>query len=499
MKRLLGIFCAWVVLLAGARAQEAKPLWLACGPAELLKPLEPLAALRRSQGMEALLVPKMPKEALAAAPRRPDFLVIVGDDDAKAPAGAAWEMPTAHVPFHRWNAKQKADFPSDFGIAGLDARGLPRMAVGRLPVRTADEAARVAGKILAWESEKPTRASLALPMWAGDPIYDPSFTRMFMGFLFGQIEKNAPPWLEPWIVSGDQQHALCGWPQGQAQAFNERTGQGALFTGMIGHGNTGIFCGVLREGKWIGAYRNADTAGLAAGPVRPPQVIFACECGVFDLAGGKRCLAEELLLAPAGPVLTVAATNESHPLVNFYSATNLLRLVGSNDGPVAFGTLWLETQRAMRRRTDLVMELLLKGVEGSYSGPTDAQELKQDQGSLYAIFGDPATRLHTPRRLTVKVTKNGAGWAWEATPPMGAPAGVKLTVERRAVRPDFPDRPENADEAASRAMFEKANAALAFQPVPSAGWSGELKEPGFVRFLVEAGGEIWVAGAELKE
>jgi hypothetical protein len=488
---------ALLVLTATLPAAEVKSLWIACGPEELLKAVEPLAELRRGQGMEAVIFPGSPQEAMQSAKRRVDFLLIVGDDlRAPAdPATAKWRVPAARVEFHRWDPQHRPNFASDFALGGLDADGIPYSAVGRLPVRTPEETRQLVSKILAWEKQPATRADLALPMWAGDPMYDPKFTEIFMGFFFAQIGKNAPAWLEPWILCGDPKHPLCGWPAAQARVFNERTAQGGLFIGMMGHGGHDLFCSMPgRAGGGYFGFYNADARTLTDGPVRPPQLIFACSCGEFDYPRG-RCLAEELLFAPAGPVLTVAATIESHPLPNFYSATNLLRLLRNADGPIRFGTLWLQTQRTMRRRTDFLMETMLKGVEGNYGAAMDPQQLKQDQATLYAILGDPATRLRTPRKLTVQMEKTPAGWAWNVTPPPGA---TRLSVEYRQPEPAFPERPAEITEAAARELLAKANAQLAFQSLPAEGWRGQTEKKGVLRFVTETDGEIWVGAAELK-
>lgn len=493
MKYLRPLLLFFFVSVVSSHGTD-RPLWLACGPAELLTPLKPLGEWRQQGGMEVLIVPGQPEAALRQAPRTPDFLLIVGDDDPTA-ADATWRVAAPRLPMSRWSPKQKTDYPSDFALTELDARGLPRFAVGRLPVRTAEECTTVVNKILAWEKLPATRASLSMPMWAGDPAYDPKFTEMFMGFLFAQLRKNSPIWMEPWLVSGDQRHPLCGWPTEQSKLFDQRTGEGALFAGMMGHGGKALFYSTKLERSWY-VYHAVNATGLKEGPVRPPQLIFACECGVFDLPKNERCLAEALLLAPSGPVLTVAATNESHPLPNFYTGTNFLRVLKDSDGPVAFGTLWLRAQQEMRKRTDLVVETLLKGVEGNYGAAMDPQALKQNQASLYTIFGDPATALQAPRRLEVKIERTASGWTWQVTPPNGA-NGARLIVERRNPDPIFAERPVGVTQEDSRALFSAANKAIAFQPVAAEGWSGQTSEPGVLRFLVENSTGLWAAGVEL--
>ncbi len=493
---MLRLTAAVLFLFASLSAEaDEKPLWLAVGPADFLKAIEPLAEHRRSEGMETILTSASPEKAVAEAPRTPSFLVLVGDD---APGGASqpWYVPTARRPFHGWGDVHRPDFASDFAWGGLDDRGVPCVATGRLPVRTAEEAAALAAKILAWEKQPAT--SLSLPMWAGDPLYAPEYTERFMNFLFNQVQRNAPAWLEPWVLSGDAKHSLAGPFTQQARLFNERTARGAIFTGMIGHGLTDHFLS-LRLGRNLIGYGVNDARGLTEGAPRPPHVIFACQAGKFTLAKG-RCLAEELVMAPAGPVVCIAATEDSHPLPNFYTATSLLQRVKATEGVARFGTLWLDAQRAARRRHDTLYELLLRDAEGRLKkGSADVELLKTDQAALYAIMGDPATRVNIPQKLEAKMTKTERGWQWEVTPPPGA---VRLRVEQRSDSPQFPGRPSDADDAKLTGLFETASALLAFRPVttlPSGqAWRGELTGPGVLRLIAETATGLYVAGFDLR-
>ena len=492
LRNLTAILLAFLGV-AGAHAE--KPLWMAVGPAELLKALEPLAEHRRAEGMATFLSSLAPDAALAQAPRLPDFLLLVGDD-APGAENASWFVPTGRVPYHGWQDNHRSDFASDFAWGGLDPRGVPRVATGRLPVRTQEEATLLVNKILAWENR--AEPALSLPMWAGDPLYAPEYTERFMAFLFGQVQKNAPAWLEPWVLSGDAKHSLAGPFESQAKLFDDRTAKGALFTGMIGHGLPGSFLS-LRLGKRKLGYSVADARALRDGPPRPPHVIFACQAGRFTLQD-QRCLAEELVLAPAGPVLCIAATEDSHPLPNFYTATSLLQKVKAAEGSGRFGALWLDAQRAARRRHDTLYELLLRDAEGRLKkGRSDVDLLQTDQASLYAILGDPATRFHLPQKLEARATRTDKGWEWEVTPPPGA---VRLRVESRIGAPQFPVRPADASELQLTRLFESASALLSFRPVATiaAGepWRGVLSEPSIVRLVAETATGVFVAGLELR-
>lgn len=493
---MLRRIAAVLLLLASAAfARAEKPLWLAVGPAEFLKAIEPLAAHRASEGMETVRSSLPPAEAIASAPRRPDFLLLVGDD-APTAESQPWFVPTGRRPFHGWGDVHPATFASDFAWGGLDDRGVPLVATGRLPARTAEEAAAFAAKIVAWENQ-PIR-SLSLPMWAGDPLYAPEYTEKFMNFLFSQVQRNAPAWLEPWVLSGDAKHALAGPFTQQARLFSERTARGAIFTGMIGHGLPDHFLS-LRLGRQRVGFGVNDARGLTDGPPRPPHVIFACKAGNFTLPN-TRCLAEELVLAPAGPVLCIAATEDSHPLPNFYTATSLLRAVKGAEGTARFGSLWLDAQRAARRRHDMLYELLLRDAEGRLNkSRANVDLLKVDQASLYAIMGDPATRVHLPQKLRATTTKTATGWQWEVTPPPGA---VRLRIEQRPSSPEFPGRPKSGDDSTLTGVFETASALLAFRPVATLSstqaWRGEFTTGGIVRLIAETATGVYVAGFDLQ-
>jgi Peptidase family C25 len=488
-------FIALLTLAATLRAGP-KPLWLACGPAGLLTAIEPLAEHRRAEGMEVLTLPLGPLDALARSPRRPDFFLIVGDDEKAGVAEAPWLAASARRPYHHWQDPRKTQFASDFALAGLDRDGVPLVPTGRIAARSPAEAAQIAAKIIAFEKLPPP--PLGLPIWAGDPRYAPEYTERFMAFLFGQVQRSAPPWVEPWVLSGDTKHVLAGPFAAQARTWNERTGQGAMFTGMIGHGNWNLFESYRAGGKPRGYFLD-DAKVLADGPPRPPHVIIACNCAEF-VRPGAPCLAEELVLAPGGPVLCIAATEESHPLPNFYTATSLLRRLQSADGPVRFGRLFLDAQRDARRRSDLLYELLLRDAEGRLNkARSDIETLKTDHAAIYAIIGDPATRVLLPRALKVTTARNADGWSWHAEAPPGA---RRLVVERRIHAVDFPPRPANADDSTTAALFVKANEALAFRPLATveagAEWRGHIAEPGIVRFVAETEGGTHVFGVELR-
>ena len=154
-KCIVAIALALLMLSSGStRAAEKKPLWLAVGSAELTEPLTALAQKRRSDGFETLVSNKPVEEVMAASSRRPDFLLLVGDDEPgqeKSP----WFLPAKRKKLYRWRSVQPQDFPSDAAWGDLDGDGVPDIPVGRIPARTRAQVELVVRRSLRLSHNRP--------------------------------------------------------------------------------------------------------------------------------------------------------------------------------------------------------------------------------------------------------------------------------------------------------------------------------------------------------
>ena len=131
---LLAILCS--VLTPGAiYTAEQRPLWLAVSRAGLVKAIEPLAAKRRADGFEVRISTKSIEEAIAESPRRPAFLLLVGDDEP-GQSHSPWYLPAKRVELYRWRLAQRREYASDAAWGDLHGRGVPEIAVGRIPARS---------------------------------------------------------------------------------------------------------------------------------------------------------------------------------------------------------------------------------------------------------------------------------------------------------------------------------------------------------------------------
>ena len=104
--------------------------------------------------------------------------------------------------------------------------------------------------------------------------------------------------------------------------FTQQLRHGAVVALMLGHGTAEWRYAMGHEEAWIG-YNAAHAQGqFATGPPAPPLFFLACDFG--DFAQDSPCMAESFLWMPGGPVATIGAATESHPLTNYFTGVSLL-------------------------------------------------------------------------------------------------------------------------------------------------------------------------------
>jgi len=454
--------------------------------------VRPLAELRRKQGFDVVVSTDPVEKAVAALPRRPACIVLVGDD---AERGAlVWAIPAKEFKLYRWRAVQRTTFASDAALGDLDGDLVPDVPVGRLPARSTDQVKRIVDKILAYERRPAGLDDLRLPVWAGSPCYGKAIDSMSTEMLVAAVRMNAPAWAQPWLLSGGAGHALCGWPPDQPALFAKQLRRGTLAY-MMGHGDRECFYSMDFKGEAVKLTAQAAAAELAKGPPGPPLVIFACDCGHFTAESD--CLAESLLRLPGGPVACIAASTESHPLTNYFSGTCLLSELSGRHERV--GELWLAAQRAAMKARNPLIERMLRDVEGKLENEINVAALRRDQMLMYALLGDPATRLKLPGRLHGKLVRSGDGWQWKVVRPEGA---TKLYVGQRPAEPKMPPTRAAVKADQARVDLTAANEALAFRPVSKIAangkWEGFVGEAGTLRLVAVAPDRLYVAALKLK-
>jgi len=488
-----GVLLAAVLSLAAPAPAAEKPLWLLVTRPSLAEAVKPLADHRAKEGFATVVSTAPVAKALRTAKRPPAFLLLVGDDQP-GQENQPWHLPAKRRNLYRWRAEQTRQFASDALWGDLDGDLIPDFPVGRLPARTAQQARQMAEKIIAYERRAARLEDLHLPVWAGSPCFGEAFDRIATGMMVANVRQLAPAWGRLWFMTADPRHPLCGWPTEQPAVFTRRLQAGGLMAVFMCHADAEKAFALRFDGRNV-VYDIDGARAMAKGDPAPPLLFLSCYSGNFTRR--RPCLAESLLMLPAGPVATLGATAESHPLTNFFSGICLLKALRANHRRV--GTLWHAAQAAALRERHFLAERLLRNVEGKLEDQINVGKLRRDQILMYALLGDPATRLRMPRRLDVKVAPTAAGWAWRAVKPKQA---KQLHVGLRAVGPALAPVAGARTPAEARERFVKANAAFAFSPVATlkadAPWRGVIAKPGRVRFVASGADGLYVAAATLK-
>ncbi|MCZ6817577.1 MAG: C25 family cysteine peptidase, partial [Planctomycetota bacterium] len=223
-----------------AEANDAKPLWLVVSREQFLSSLKPLIEKRRLDGFEVLVSTAHVGKSLAAAPRLPNYLLLVGDDEAGAEQ-QPWHLPAKRRKLYHWEHDQPESFASDTAWGDVDGDLVPDMAVGRIPARTPRDVEVVVNKILAFESQQPSERDLQLLVWAGSPMFGALIDKMAIGVLLSSLQSGSPGWVRLWIIAADPSQPYCGWPPDQPSRFCRRMRQGWLCQIVIGHGTVSNF------------------------------------------------------------------------------------------------------------------------------------------------------------------------------------------------------------------------------------------------------------------
>ena len=503
--RVAGLNCGPLSEPSPARRPDESPLWVAIVAPALREAISPLADHRRNRGFEVVVSSGDPGVELAkldlgptdsrarvntAAPqleRRPSYILLVGDEVAAGAAGAMpWRVASKWRPLYRWRSAQREQFAADALWGDVDDDLVPDVPVGRLPARTVAELEVMVAKIITYEKAPASRAWLNMPLWVGAAGYNPQLDSMAMTMLLGMLESQAPGWARWSLLSGDPAHPLSAWPARQAALYSKALASGGAMAFLMGHGSTTSFHSMMHAGASID-YTTGDAAALGGGQPAPPLVIFTCESGNFTAA--QASLAEALIGASGGPVATIAATTESHPLTNYFSAESML--VGLARGG-RLGDLWLDAQRRASTASNVLIEHALAEVEGKLEDEIDVAQLRRDQLLMYAIIGDPATPLRLPAGLDVDVEPGDGGCQWSVTPPPGATA---LYVDYRPDAVAVASVAAAADEPSAMERYRQADAGFAFTALDelAAGvpWRGLVTQPGRVRLTAIGGEHIW--------
>lgn len=280
--------------------------------------------------------------------RAPRYVLFVGDgsyDPRDHLARGSFDLvPTKLVD------TEHMETASDNWYADFDDDGLSEMAVGRLPVRTVEEAALVVSKIVGYEPDASQQSALMVADRAGSDGY--SFESATDG-----VQALLPSNFSVLRVDRGAQSAEA--VRGQIVGG---INTGPMLVNWMGHGSINVWTGE-------GLLRGEDAAALQNGSRLPVFVMMTCLNGYYQ-DPSLESLSESLLKATQGGAVAVwTSTGMTEP-----------------DGQVAMNG---ELYRALFGGGDTTSPLRLgEAMQRARTATTDRDVLR-----TWVLIGDPTTRV----------------------------------------------------------------------------------------------------------
>jgi hypothetical protein len=281
--------------------------------------------------------------ARSAWTKAPSYLLLLGDasyDPRNYTGNGNFDfVPTKLIDTGAPGTSTALETASDDALADFDGDGIPEMAIGRLPVRTADEANLVLSKIVNFS---PSNVSSNAVMVA-DRQCDAQGNNCYY-WSFEDSTDDLIKLLPANMQSSVQKVYRRLEPSDTAARTDiiNKINQGAALVNYSGHGNVDV---------WTGApiFSNSDALALTNGNKLPLVIVMDCLNGYF-VAPNLDCIGESLLKAPnGGSVASFVSSGLTIPDGQHAMGQKLFELLYGGQ-PIALGDA---TRQAKSATTDL--------------------------------------------------------------------------------------------------------------------------------------------------
>lgn len=374
------------------------------------------------------------------AEKGPVHLALLGDapGPGEATVGRIPALPCDNLYGGCW---------TDNAYGDLDEDGLPDLAVGRIPARSAAQARGYLARLKTHEGRyEPGPWNRRLSLYTGKGDFGAQADAAIeLGMMEGLKRVD-----HAFDIVGAYNNATSPY---YYKPFSKKVvdlfNQGNLFVIYVGHGMS----------NWTSGLSKTELEAIHCAHRAPGVFLIACFTG--DYLGPDDSVAEALLAKDDGAIVAFASTDVSHPYGNGVLLYELTRvLLGWRPGTYGLGLL--QAKREMMRHTDEFRELL--DAVASMEVPTSEQATVRAQHlDLYNLLGDPATRIAYPRTAIVFDPVGGAFKDGRLVVSGSAPgidqgqATVTLELERDVMlHPLEPVDPSSPDEATVQANWSKA-------------------------------------------
>lgn len=338
----------------------------------LYESILPLAEHRRSQGLRVKVVdvqdiydefsagiftPQAIRDFLKYCfqnwtPPAPLYVLLVGDANMDY-LDHFRKGRMNFVPTHIYHTPEIGETPNDNWFVCVNGEDiLPDMFLGRISIRTPEEAQKVGEKIISYEQQEnqPWHQRALFVAGSGDSSYTDIPDSLAQKFLPGNFELQK-------VYKGNYADVSLA-----KEDLKQKISQGCLLTTYTGHGSTD---------QWSGLFTIKDVASLHNIDKPAFVLTFTCLNGFFPHPEADYCLAEELLRAERkGALACFAPINVEYPANQSNLSAELFDLIFK--------------QKIRRLGVCTTSARINSYVQNKVSANTLQS---------YMLFGDPATEL----------------------------------------------------------------------------------------------------------
>lgn len=444
-------------------------------PAQWTHVLQPWLAHRQAQGHHVQLVSNAGSvEEIQSRLRSLHsqgnlrYVLLVGDAEPAArldPAIRARSIPAgmvrARVNVH-WGSEP--EIASDNPYADLDGDHVPDVALGRLPVDTADELAGLLRRILHYETQAAAghwqrRVNFVAGVGGFGKLADSVLEMATKKFL----TEGIPPAYTLSMTYGSWRSPFCPDPRRFHQATLDRLNEGCLFWVYIGHGQRRYLDRVQVPGGAFHILDTDDTARLQVAEGAPIAIFLACYTGAYD--DPRDCLAEEMLRSPQGPVAVLGGSRVTMPYAMAVMGNALMDEYFRERRSTLGEIVWHAKRRLAQnpegslddvpRDSVAANRLLLDALARTLSPSAELlEDERREHLALFNLLGDPLLRLPQPETVRLELADEAlAGQRLELTghAPWAGHGILELVCRHDCLRGNPPPR----------ANFEPSHEALA--------------------------------------
>lgn len=307
------------------------------------------------------------------------------------------------------------EIATDSSYADLNADGLPDVAIGRIPVDSAEELIRFTDRIIEYESQPIN--SLNDGLWrrrinfvAGVGGFGKLVDSVVQQTTKQLITDLIPAEYQTTMTFGSWSSPYCPDPRRFSQTALDRFNEGCLFWVYVGHGHQEGLDYVRLPDQHHPILDTSRVPQMDCRDGSPIAIFLACYTGATD--HHRECLAETMLRQPHGPIAVICGTRVTMPYAMSLLSMEMMDEYFAGDSETLGELMRLAKCRLVQPELDRkraasqsysLYRTMIEGMGKSLSPrPELLEDEKREHVKLVHLIGDPLLRVKRPNRMELK-------------------------------------------------------------------------------------------------